>query len=159
MPNTNYAILLKQSAEAAIGVSIFRNPATLPVDNTSGPPAHLKIDHVLDQGANSPLSTGVITAASNATPIVLTVTLGSGSTFAVGDLVRVDSVLGNTNANGTFFVSAVSGSGTSTTLEGSAGAAAYTSGGTITKLNKAPSFHIALATATAAVLNDKSAGN
>lgn len=159
MPNTNYAILLKQASESAIGVSVFRNPATLPVDNTSAPPAHLSIDHVLDQGANSPLSTGTITDASNATPIVLTVTLGSGSTFAVGDLVYVQSVGGNTNANGTFFVSAVSGSGTSTTLEGSAGNAAYTSGGTIKKLNKAPSFHIALATATAAVLNDKSAGN
>lgn len=159
MPNTNYAVLFKQASESAIGVSVFRNPATLPVDNTSGPPAHLSIDHILDAGANSPLSTGTITGATNATPIVLTVTLGSGSTFAVGDLVTVTGVLGNTNANGTFFVSAASGGGTSVTLEGSASAAIYTSGGTIRKLNKAPSYHIALATATAAVLNDKSLGN
>lgn len=155
MANTNYAVYFKQSAENAVGVSIFRNPATVPVDNVSVSPAHLGIDHILDAGLNSPVSTGVITDATNATPIVLTVTLDGSSTFAVGDLVTVTSVGGNTNANGTFFVSAASGSGTSVTLEGSAGYAAYTSGGKIRKLNKAPSYQIALAAATAAVLNDK----
>jgi len=159
MPNTNYAILIKQAAEQEIGAVVFRNPATLPVDATAGAPNRLDIDHFMDAGLDSPEDTAVVTAATNATPIVLTTTLDGSSTFAVGDLVEVENAGGNTNANGTFFLSAVAGSGTSMTLEGSAGNAAWTSGGKVRKLNKAKSFHIALATATAAVLNDKADGN
>lgn len=154
MPDTNYAILVKQTG-SEVGVVVFRNPGTLPVDaNDSNDPNRVLIDHVLDQGANAPLAVATVTAASNATPIVLTCTLDNG-TFADGDLVKVQDVGGNLNANGTFFITSVAGSGTSMTLEGSNGSAAWTSGGKVYKLNKAAGFHIALATATAAVLNDK----
>jgi hypothetical protein len=66
-----------------------------------------------------------ITGATNATPIAITCTAHGYST---GDTVVVTSVAGNTNANGTW---EITNTGTNTfTLDGSAGNAAYTSGGT-----------------------------
>jgi len=69
-----------------------------------------------------------ITGATNATPIV--VTTSDPHTFAVDDFVLVRGVVGNTKANGAFFVQAVTAN--SITLRDSAGNAAYTSGGTVT---------------------------
>jgi hypothetical protein len=72
-------------------------------------------------------STGSITGATNATPIVLTVASGHG--LSVGDLIGVASVGGNTAPNGKVWrVSATAA--TTVTLEGSVGNGAYTSGGT-----------------------------
>jgi hypothetical protein len=65
-----------------------------------------------------------ITAATNATPIVLTV---PNNLFKTNDLVYVQGVLGNTAANGLWLVTV---SGNSVTLVGSTGNGAYTSGGT-----------------------------
>jgi hypothetical protein len=75
---------------------------------------------------------GGITGATNATPIVLTTSTAHG--VVVGQVVVVASVGGNTNANGTFEVSAVTS--TTLTLLNSAGNAAYTSGGTVALINK-----------------------
>lgn len=68
--------------------------------------------------------TSTITAASNATPIVVTAT----NTFANGDVIFISGVTGNTAANGVWVLSAVSGS--SYTLVGSVGNGAWVSGGT-----------------------------
>jgi hypothetical protein len=70
-----------------------------------------------------------ITAASNATPIVLT-TAAHGIPVGEVTWVNVTGVLGNTAANGTWVAQSL----TTTTLRlrGSVGNAAYTSGGTLT---------------------------
>lgn len=72
-----------------------------------------------------------VTGATNATPIVIT-TAAHG--FSTGDVVTIASVGGNTNANGTFRVTVLSS--TTFSLDGSAGNAAYTSGGTVAKWNR-----------------------
>lgn len=85
----------------------------------------------LQAAAGSSLGGG-ITGATNATPIVLTTSSAHG--VVVGQVVVVASVGGNTNANGTWEVSAVTS--TTITLLNSAGNAAYTSGGTVALVNK-----------------------
>jgi hypothetical protein len=71
-----------------------------------------------------------ITAATNASPIVLTVTAHG---YANGDNVRVDSCLGNTAANGLWVVAGVT---TNTfQLTGSTGNGAYLGGGTVSRIN------------------------
>lgn len=134
-------------------VTVSRNSTTQPVDPTSGAPNRLSIPDPLDPGANGPLAVATITAATNATPIVLTNTLDNG-TFATGDWVKIVGALGNTNANGTFKISSVSGSGTAMTLDGSAGNGAWTSGGKVYKLNVSPNFSIIAEKAYAAMVSD-----
>ena len=72
-----------------------------------------------------------VTAATNATPIVLTTS--AAHNIVAGDLVVVRGVGGNTAANGVFWAGPV----TATTLQlsASAGNAAYTSGGAVVKTN------------------------
>ena len=71
-------------------------------------------------------ATKSITGATNATPISITCTAHGYST---GDTVVITGVGGNTNANGTWEITST---GANTfTLDGSAGNAAYTSGGTV----------------------------
>jgi hypothetical protein len=71
-------------------------------------------------------STGSITGATNATPIVIT---SNSHGLSIGDLVGIASVGGNTAPNGKIW--RVSATTTNTfTLEGSIGNGAYTSGGT-----------------------------
>lgn len=130
-----------------------RNSTTTPVDATSGAPNRISLPDSLDWAPNGPLPVATITAATNATPIVLTNTLDSG-TFSDGDMVQIVGALGNTNANGTFVITSTSGSGTGMTLVGSAGNAAWTSGGKVYKLNPAPTLAIALARLMSAVQND-----
>lgn len=67
---------------------------------------------------------GTITGATNATPIVVT---SAGHGLTVGTRVTISGVLGNTGANGTFVVSAVTSN--TFTLTSSVGNGAYTSGG------------------------------
>jgi hypothetical protein len=76
-------------------------------------------------GSASPAETGTITGATNASPIVVT---SAAHGLPTGAYVKVASVVGNTAANGNFFVTALSGSTFS--LDGSTGNGAYTSGGT-----------------------------
>jgi hypothetical protein len=80
--------------------------------------------------AVSPVSL-TITAASNATPIVVT---SAAHGLSTGDPVTVASVGGNTAANGDFVVTRIDAN--SFSLDGSVGNGAYTSGGTATRLLK-----------------------
>ena len=76
-------------------------------------------------------TTGVISGATNATPIVLTVAAAHG--LVNGDLIGVAGVGGNTAANG--FVWEVTASGaTNVTLVGSTGNGAFTTNGTWYKI-------------------------
>lgn len=87
-------------------------------------------DILMDTGT---VDTGVkaVTAASNATPIV--VTTGTAHGFTTGDIVVVNDVGGNLAANGVWKITAASGSVFSLTdpvTDGNVvGSAAYTSGG------------------------------
>ena len=76
-------------------------------------------------GTSAFRNTGSITNATNASPIVVT---SAAHGLTVGTKVTITGVGGNTAANGTFTLSAVT---TDTfTLSGSTGNGAYTSGGT-----------------------------
>ena len=72
----------------------------------------------------------IITNATNATPIVVTITEHG---LAAGDQVTIEDVVGNTAANGTWVIAAV----TTNTFElvSSVGNGAYTSGGLLTLLS------------------------
>lgn len=76
-------------------------------------------------GSAASAEAGVITGASNATPIVIT---SAAHPVANGQAVTVASVGGNTNANGTFLATYIDANNFS--LQGTAGNSAYTSGGT-----------------------------
>ena len=157
MPTTDYAIHVRETAVGAVGAAVFRNPATVPVDVTTGSIQNrLSIPKFQGQDFGTPTKT-IVVSATAATPIVATVTTGEGANFPTGSLVLVSGGLGDLNINGTFFVTR---SSDAITLVGSATNGTYTaSSATMRLLNKATSFHIALATAVAAVLNDKAAGN
>jgi hypothetical protein len=71
-----------------------------------------------------------VTNATNASPVVLTV---SGADISANDIANVVEILGNTAANGTFVCNPASAS--SITLLGSSGSGSYTSNGYITKRN------------------------
>lgn len=75
----------------------------------------------------TPISGGV-TAATAASPIVLTV--GSTASLTTGSVVTVAAVGGITAANGTFMVTVINA--TTFSLDGSTGTGSYTSGGTVT---------------------------
>lgn len=99
-------------------------------DQTDLQAATNKVRQVVDAGF--PLHTTgtagqAITAATNAIPIVVTCT----NSYAEGDFVFIQGVVGNTAANGLWRVTSVSGTGF--TLENSAGNGAYTSGGVASK--------------------------
>lgn len=68
-----------------------------------------------------------VTGATNATPIVITTAAANG--LVAGDQVVVAGVTGNTAANGTFVITAVTSS--SFELDGSVGNGAYGGGGTL----------------------------
>lgn len=70
----------------------------------------------------------VLVTGATGTPIVCTVEVDHG--YAVGDAIDVNGVGGNTAANGSWLVSAATG--TTITLSGSTAGGAYTSGGYIT---------------------------
>ena len=77
--------------------------------------------------ASSPFT---ITDCTNATPIVCTTSASHG--YSSGGLVHIYSVGGNTAANGSWDLSAVTA--TTLTLRGSVGSGAYTSGGSVIKV-------------------------
>ena len=81
---------------------------------------------VFDPRISTPLD---ITGASNATPIVIT---RAGHGFIGGEIIRIVGAEGNTAANGTWGVDYIDGNTFS--LQGSAGNAAWTSGGQIFEL-------------------------
>jgi hypothetical protein len=69
----------------------------------------------------------VVSGATNATPIVVTLNANHG--LKNSDRIAVSAVLGNTGANGEWPLASVGA--TTATLVGSAGNGAYTSGGTV----------------------------
>lgn len=79
-----------------------------------------------------------VSGATNATPIVITTTVDHG--FATHDVVEVADVGGNTAANGTWVITKLSA--TTFSLNGSAGNADYTSGGTVVDQSLTPQFQI-----------------
>jgi hypothetical protein len=92
----------------------------------SPPPTSLGINGTW---TSAPLSgTTAITAATNASPIVIT---SASHGLVTGDTVVVTAVGGNTAANGTWEVTV--SSSTQFSLNSSTGNAAYTSGGTVRK--------------------------
>lgn len=109
--------------------------------DTAGSGAILKLDSVgvmtycdsdttyqtrLIRGDSTGASACVITDASNASPIVITTSATNG--LVTGDRIEVRGVGGNTNANGFWTVTRLTG--TTFSLDGSSGNAAYTTGGT-----------------------------
>ena len=76
-------------------------------------------------GTAASFETGSVTDATDASPIVIT---SASHPLSTGQRITVSGVGGNTGANGTFIVTAVSGNTFS--LDGSTGTGAYTSGGT-----------------------------
>lgn len=70
-------------------------------------------------------SIATVTAATTATPIVITTSAAHG--FTTGDLVRVSDVVGGINANGEFTVTVVDS--THFSLDGTVGSGSYSSGG------------------------------
>jgi hypothetical protein len=96
-----------------------------------GSTAATAADTDLGAAAGSSLGGG-ITGATNASPIVLTTSTAHG--LIAGQVCLVQSVGGNTNANQTWEISAVTS--TTITLLNSSGNASYTSGGTVKQINK-----------------------
>lgn len=81
-----------------------------------------------NKGTLSSLESGNVSGATNASPIVVTYSDSPIPRVVVGQSVTIASVGGNTGANGTFIVSAITS--TTFTLSGSTGTGSYTSGGT-----------------------------
>lgn len=110
------------------GTLITKNTSGTPTDATSLPtfrvygPSGVMANGT---GTASFKDSGSITAATNASPIVIT---SAGHNLSSGALVTISGVLGNTAANGTFTVTVVDGNTFS--LNGSTGNGTWTSGGT-----------------------------
>jgi hypothetical protein len=141
----NYAIYI-EDATGDFKVQVHRAPTTIPVGGTI-----LSFDW-LDNNNGASNVAKAITGATNATPIVLTVASGHG--VVAGDPIFVSGVGGNTAANGTFVAGTVGA--TTIALQGSAGNAAYTSGGTFRELTPTKVMQSALQIASRAILNDRS---
>lgn len=77
------------------------------------------------QGGSGLTTSGLISGATNATPIVITTTAAHG--LATGASVTIAGVGGNTAANGTWTITVLSP--TTYSLTGSVGSGAYTAGG------------------------------
>lgn len=161
-----YGAIITETA-GGWGVVLSRDPATEILDVDPASPATISarvpIPEIRGRGFNGPNASGghtpsAISGATNAAPIVIThAATAAALDIAAGDYVYVTGVLGNLNANGTFEVTSVSGS--TTTLKGSDGSGAYTSGGYIRKLNKGDNWQEALHALTLALANDKVANS
>jgi hypothetical protein len=109
---TNVNVILEQSTDLVTWTTVV--PGEFP------PNASKRFFRV--RSANVPVA---VTAATNASPIVLTST---GHSLNTGDVISVSGVVGNTAANGVFTVTKVDANTFS--LNGSTGNGAYVSGGT-----------------------------
>lgn len=117
---------LVELGDTISAVVVTRTTAGVPTDSVSAPTFRVYgSGAVILTGSASLKDTGVVTGATNAAPIVIT---SQGHGLTVGTRVTVASVLGNTAANGTFQITAVTSN--TFTLGGSTGNGAYTSGGT-----------------------------
>jgi hypothetical protein len=117
-----------QLGEMLTAVVLTRDSARTPVDLDAPPSVRVYGPDGLVAAATTAgarLDTGPVTGATDATPIVIT---SATHGLTTGTYVTVSGVGGNTNANGSFTVTRVSGA--TFELDGSAGNGAYTSGGT-----------------------------
>lgn len=118
---------LPQLGDAMPVVFLVRNSAGTPINLDALPtyrvygPDGLVSGQV---GSGSFRDSGVITGATNASPIVIT---AASHGLETGDRVTITGVGGNTAANGTFIVTKIST--TTFSLQGSTGNGTYTSGG------------------------------
>jgi hypothetical protein len=143
MANSSYSLNLIYSSGGYVCVAI-KDPTAATAASTGTFLAQPSIEQPPQTDAV------VITAATNATPIVCTAT----NTLSDGDAVYISGGLVNTGVNGTFTVSSTSGSGF--TLLGSRGTGTYTaSSAKFVKLDKAKQPYVAIQKAIAAVLNDR----
>lgn len=111
-----------------VGTVIIRGAANQPSDSDIPPSYRVYSASGVMPGMTGTLNTadtGTITAASNASPIVVT---SAGHNRQTGDVLKITGVLGNTATNGTFTVTKVDAN--SFSLNGSSGNGAYSSGGT-----------------------------
>lgn len=148
MAESSICIYLKNDGSGNYSVAPYYAPSTLPVATV-----HPPLDFIENP---SQTTTAIdITGATNVSPIVLTVASGHG--IVADDCVNISGVLGNTAANGCFIVTSVTA--TTITLQGSAGNAAYTSGGKLQKLAKTTNLYNALESMVKALQAYKAAGN
>lgn len=152
MAESDIAILLRNDGSGTYTPALYFNPSTSPVAAT-----HMPLDFV--QNTSQTGNALDITAATNATPIVLTVASGHG--IVANDCVNISGALGNTAANGCFVVTSVTS--TTITLQGSAGNGAYTNtSGSYAKIQKlagTKNLFDALESCVKAVEAYKAAGN
>lgn len=100
--------------------------ASVPTDSSTVPLYRVYSDAgLIESGTLSVAETGAITGATNTSPIVIT---SANHGLTTGQRVTISGVGGNTNANGTFTITRVDANTFS--LNGSAGNAGYTTGGT-----------------------------
>lgn len=143
---SSYFISLRDDGSGNF-TTVIRRGGSAPTGGTL-----LQIPHMENNNAASPL---VISAATNATPIVCT-TATHG--FSVGDVVTITGALGNTAANGTWVLSAVTG--TTFTLTDSVGNGTYTANsGYVNKQVTTKGLYTAAQAAIRAALDDRAAGN
>lgn len=143
----SYGILIHEPSSGNFTVTVIDTPTTLAAGGTN-----LSIPH---NDNNNAYTEFTVSAATNATPIVVTTSAAHG--LSVGDVVTVKGALVNTGANGTWRVSVV-GSSTTATLENSAGNGTYTANSaTLTKMPASKSMHSVLQVAARAVLNARAA--
>lgn len=135
---------------------------SLEYKNTGGAAVTVRPAHVLDSAELPAAGTlyalpkqdiYTVTGGTNAAPIVLTI--GAGHTIAVDSWVTVRAVVGLTGANGAWRVQAVSG--TTVTLMGSVGNAAWSSGGTVQNLDTRE-FPLDVAVTSAQGINNANSG-
>lgn len=109
---------------------------TLSFDRGNPQGLSFALDHLINGDYAITTSAINISAATNASPIVITTSASHG--YTTGDVVTIVGVLGNTAANGTWPITVLTG--TTFSLTGSTGNGAYTSGGTVTKNYPGPTF-------------------
>jgi hypothetical protein len=115
--------ILSSALSVAVPSTLFRMFDVFVYDNAGTPTLETQ---------NWSQSSGAISGATNASPIVLT--LASGHGLVDGDLIGIAGVGGNTAANGQIWQIGAT-TATTTGLFGSTGNGAYTSGGTWYKVN------------------------
>lgn len=123
---------LVQLGSALTTCVVTRNTSNTPIDPAAAPayriygPGGLMTNGTGTLLSKDPSSSGgTITGATNASPIVITVSAAHNLT--TGTRVTIASVGGNTAANGDFTITNLTG--TTFSLDGSSGNGAYTSGG------------------------------
>lgn len=153
---SSYYAVFNDDGSGNFGVTVTRGTLNSEAPTNDSMP-RLEIPWI--DNLNAGVTIWNVSAASNAAPIVVTFdSSAAANPLAVGDLVFIQDVGGNTQANGTFEVSAVGGSASAwtATLKGSDGNAAYTSGGTIYEISRTKLLGGAVEAAKKAILNDRS---